>query len=399
MPANDNLIQIAKVLKSNGIQGEVMMSFPETDPVEMKEIGPVFICFDGLPVPFFMESVTPKGSVKALVKLQGIDTLEDAEEIVGQPVYAPSDWFEDEGEDGPEALIGWTLCGEDGRPVMLRGVSINGLIASESFINETLFEELSRDAGVNLFRLAMYTYGVGIIGYCTNGSRERYHEDLAKGIEYAKKQDMYVIVDWHILKDGDPNTYVDKAKVFFAEMAETYRDYDNVLYEICNEPNGVDWAAVKRYAEEVIPVIREKDPKAVIIVGNPDWSKALYDVAADPLDFDNILYTLHFYSATHGDKYREMTEKLSKEGLPIFVTEYGVTAASGDHPRDLESADKWIELLEQENISYCMWSFSKVAEASAAVRSTVPKYSGFVREDYTETGLWLLDTLAKHKTR
>ena len=46
-----------------------------------------------------------------------------------------------------------------------------------------------------------------------------------------------------------------------------------------------------------------------------------------------------------------------------------------------------------------MWSFSKVAEASAAVRSTVPKYNGFVREDYTETGLWLLDTLAKYKTR
>ena len=291
------------------------------------------------------------------------------------------------------------LCSEDGKPVMLRGVSTNGLIASESFINETLFEELSRDAGINLFRLAMYTYGVGIIGYCTNGSRERYHEDLAKGIEYAKKQDMYVIVDWHILKDGDPNTYVDKAKVFFAEMAETYRDYDNVLYEICNEPNGVDWAAVKRYAEAVIPVIREKDPKAVIIVGNPDWSKDLRSVAADPLDFDNILYTLHFYSASHGQEYRDMTEKLSREGLPIFVTEYGVTAASGDHPRDLESADKWIELLEQENISYCMWSFSKVAEASAAVRSTVPKYSGFVREDYTETGLWLLDTLAKHKTR
>ena len=296
-------------------------------------------------------------------------------------------------------VIGGKLCGEDGQPVMLRGVSTNGLIVTESFINEQLFEELSRDAGVNLFRLAMYTYGVGIIGYCTNGNRERYHDDLTRGIEYAKNQDMYVIIDWHILKDGDPNTYVDKAKTFFAEMAETYKDYDNVLYEICNEPNGVDWAAVKCYAEEVIPVIREKDPKAVIIVGNPDWSKDLYSVAADPLDFDNILYTLHFYSATHGENFREMTEKLSREGLPIFVTEYGVTAASGDSPRDLESADKWIELLEQENISYCMWSFSKVAEASSAVRSTVPKYNGFVREDYTETGLWLLDTLAKYKTR
>ena len=296
-------------------------------------------------------------------------------------------------------VVNGKLCGEDGKPVMLRGVSTNGLIVSESFINEPLFEELSRDAGVNLFRLAMYTYGVGIIGYCTKGDRERYHRDLANGIEYAKNQDMYVIVDWHILSDGDPNTYIDEAKIFFANMAETYKDYNNVLYEICNEPNKVDWPTVKKYAEEVIPVIREKDPKAVIIVGNPDWSKDLYSVAADPLDFDNILYTLHFYAATHGDKYREMTEKLSKAGLPIFVSEYGVTAASGGHPRDLESADKWIELLEQENISYCMWSFTKVAEACSAIRSTVPKYNGFVREDYTETGLWLLDTLAKHNTR
>ena len=91
-----------------------------------------------------------------------------------------------------------------------------------------------------------------------------------------------------------------------------------------------------------------------------------------------------------------MTEQVSKSGLPVFVTEFGVTAASGGHPRDLESADLWIDLLEQENISYCMWSFSKVAEACSAIRSTVPKYSGFAPEDYTETGLWLLDTLAKH---
>ena len=291
------------------------------------------------------------------------------------------------------------LCSESGEPVMLRGVSTNGLIVTESFINEDLFRELSKDAGVNLFRLAMYTYGVGIIGYCTNGDRERYHRDIENGVEYALRQDMYVIIDWHILSDGDPNTYLEEAKVFFAEMAEKYKDYSNVLYEICNEPNHVDWAAVKQYAEAVIPVIREKDPRSVIIVGNPDWSKDLYSVAADPLDFDNILYTLHFYSATHGQKYRDMTEELSQSGLPIFVSEYGVTAASGDLPRDLESADLWIDLLERENISYCMWSFSKVAEACSAIRSTVPKYSGFVQEDYTETGLWLLETLKKHSTK
>lgn len=89
----------------------------------------------------------------------------------------------------------------------------------------------------------------------------------------------------------------------------------------------------------------------------------------------------------------------SAQGLPIFVTEYGVTAANGGFPRDLESADLWVELLERERISYCMWTFSKVAEPCSAVRSTVPKYNGFVREDYTATGLWLLETLKKHATR
>ncbi len=296
-------------------------------------------------------------------------------------------------------VVDGKLCSESGEPVMLRGVSTNGLITAEDLLNEPLFEELSRDDGVNVVRLAMYTYGVGVIGYCTNGDKDRHKADIVKGVELARSNDMYVLVDWHILSDGDPNSYLDEAKLFFAEMAERFADYDNVLYEICNEPNGVDWPTVKRYAEQIIPVIRGKDPAAVIIVGNPDWSKDLYSVAADPLDFENILYTLHFYAATHGQEFRDMTEELSRDGLPIFVSEYGVTASNGGQPRDLESADLWIELLERENISYCLWSFSKSPEACSVVRSTVLKYSGFTAEDYTKTGLWLMETLEKYKTR
>ncbi len=291
------------------------------------------------------------------------------------------------------------LCSENGEPVMLRGVSTNSLITAESFLNDKLFRELSEDDGVNLFRLAMYTYGVGIVGYSTGGDKERHIKDICEGVELARQHDMYVIVDWHILSDGDPNRYADDAEAFFADVAERFSGYDNVLYEICNEPNNVDWAAVKRYAERIVPVIREKDPDSIIIVGNPDWSKDLRRVAADPLGFDNILYTLHFYSATHGQEYRDMTEELSQNGLPIFVTEFGVTASSGGFPRDLESADLWIDLLERENISWCMWSFSKAPEACSAVRSTVIGYSGFAPEDYTDTGTWLLETLAKHSSR
>ena len=300
---------------------------------------------------------------------------------------------------GKLQVVDGKLCSENGEPVMLRGVSTNGLITAEDYLNEPLFRELSRDRGVNLVRLAMYTYGVGVVGYCTGGDKDRHKRDIVQGVELAQAADMYAIVDWHILSDGDPNQYLEEAKAFFAEMAERFCSYDNVLYEICNEPNGVDWPAVKAYAEQLIPVIREKDPEAVILVGNPDWSKDLSSVFNDPLDEDNILYTLHFYAASHGQDLRDVTQQFSRMGLPVFVTEFGVTSSSGGFPRDLESADRWIELLEQENISYCMWSFSAAPEPCSALRTGVLKYSGFTEDDFNATGRWLLDTLAGHSSR
>ena len=94
-----------------------------------------------------------------------------------------------------------------------------------------------------------------------------------------------------------------------------------------------------------------------------------------------------------------LVEQLSREGFPIFVTEFGVTASSGGFPRDLESADIWIDLLERENISYCMWSFSSAPEPCSALRSGRHKYSGFERDDCNATGQWLLDILAEHNTK
>ncbi len=120
---------------------------------------------------------------------------------------------------GKLQVVDGKLCDEQGTPVMLRGVSSQELIVTESFLNEQLFEELSRDAGVNLFRLAVYTHGVGIIGYCTKGDRARYDADVQKGVELAKNEDMYVIIDWHILSDGDPNIYKEEAKEFFMRSA------------------------------------------------------------------------------------------------------------------------------------------------------------------------------------
>jgi 16S rRNA processing protein RimM len=104
------LQQIAKVLKSNGTDGGLLVGFRDIDPNEISLEEPVFIEFDGLPVPFFMLSLTPRGNSRAIVHLNDVHTLEDAEELVGQAVWA--DWEEEEGdEEGFGDLVGWTLAG------------------------------------------------------------------------------------------------------------------------------------------------------------------------------------------------------------------------------------------------------------------------------------------------
>ncbi|MBR2578414.1 MAG: glycoside hydrolase family 5 protein [Erysipelotrichaceae bacterium] len=305
-----------------------------------------------------------------------------------------------DGKDRPSVcgklqVIGTQLCDESGDPVMLRGISTHGLSVSELYINEECFNDISKVMGANVIRLALYTYGMGNVGYCTGGNKDHYLELIDKGVSYAKSSDMYVIIDWHILSDGDPNTYIEEAKEFFETVSSRYRDEKHVLYELCNEPNKVEWPDVKRYAEEIIPIIRNNDPKAIVIVGTPDWSKDVDIAAGDPLEFDNLLYTLHFYSATHRQELRDKAQAAINKGAALFVSEFGITASSGDKPYDKEEADIWISFLEDNGISYVMWNFSKAPEASAAIRRDCAKRSGFVKDDFTEAGQWLLETIAE----
>ncbi len=291
------------------------------------------------------------------------------------------------------------LCGKDGKPVMLRGVSSYGLSLSERYINDDCFHDISHLIGANVFRLALYTWGVGSVGYCSGGDKKRLMKDIDDGVAYAKNNDMYVIIDWHILDDGDPNKYIEDAKEFFDTVSKNYRDADHVIYEICNEPNKVEWSAIKEYANVIIPIIRNNDSDSLIIVGTPNWSQDVDVAANDPLDYDNLMYTLHFYSASHKQPLRDKAHAAIEKGLPIFVTEYGITASTGNIPYDIEEADVWIDFLEENGISYVMWEFSKTAEGSAAIRSDCLKDRGFERVDLSTAGQWLMDTIEKQSRK
>lgn len=196
------------------------------------------------------------------------------------------------------------LVDENGQAVQLKGISTHGLAWFPDYINEACFRQLREEWNANVIRLAMYTAEYG--GYCTGGDQDALKELIHNGVEYATAQDMYVIIDWHILSDSNPNTYLAQAKDFFGEMSELYAGHNNVLYEICNEPNGgTQWSEIKSYAEEVISVIRSHDQNGIIIVGTPNWSQYVDQAAADPITgYGNIMYALHFYAATHKESLR-----------------------------------------------------------------------------------------------
>ncbi len=294
---------------------------------------------------------------------------------------------------GPLSVSGTQLQDASQTPVQLRGISTHGLAWYPDYINAECFRQLKDEWGINAIRLAMYTAESG--GYCTDGDQDYLKALVKSGVDYATDCGMYVIIDWHILSDGNPNTYLEEAKSFFQEMAAEYADHSNVLYEICNEPNGgTSWSDVKRYAEQVIAVIREKDPDGVILVGTPNWSQYVEQAAADPItDYDNIMYTLHFYAATHTDDLRDSMVRALEAGLPIFVSEFGVCDASGNGAIDIYQADKWIELLGTWEISYMAWNLSNKSESSALLKSSCNKTSGFTQDDLSDSGKWLFEKM------
>lgn len=298
---------------------------------------------------------------------------------------------------GPLHVQGAKLVDAAGSTVQLRGISTHGLAWFGQYVNADCFSELARVWNANCVRLALYTEDYG--GYCSGGDREQLMGLVKGGIRYATDAGMYVIVDWHILSDGNPLTHKEDAKAFFRAIASEYGAQGNVIYEICNEPNGgTSWADIKSYAMEVIPVIREADPDSVIVVGTPTWSQEVDKPLADPLPFDNVMYTLHFYAATHRDDLRNRMVSCAQQGLPIFVTEFGICDASGNGAIDEASANQWVAAMNSLDISYCMWSLANKAESASAIASSCQKVSGFGQGDLAQAGHWLYQTLTSDKT-
>ena len=270
-----------------------------------------------------------------------------------------------------------------GAKFQLKGVSTHGIAWFPQYVNKDAFQTLRDNYGINTIRLAMYTnksegYGPDAV----NKGRE--------GVKYATELGMYVIIDWHILNDGNPNQHKSEAKKFFTKMSKKYGGQKNVIYEICNEPNGnVTWnKQIKPYAKTIVKTIRKHSKNAVIVIGTPTWSQDVDVVAQSPLKGKNLMYALHFYAGTHKEWNQEKLKTAHKKGLPVMVTEFSICDASGNGALDKASGNQWLRLLDRYNISYTAWSLCNKNESSALIASTCSKTSGWTNGDLSAAGKW-----------
>ncbi|MFF5291533.1 glycoside hydrolase family 5 protein [Paractinoplanes globisporus] len=271
--------------------------------------------------------------------------------------------------NGKLHVCGVHLCNQHNKTVQLRGASTHGLQYAPNCYPSAALDALARDWHADLLRIAMY---VQEGGYETDPAG--FTAKVNTLVDKAEARGMYAIVDFHILNPGDPAFNLERAKTFFAAVAKRNASKKNVLYEVANEPNGVSWAAIRAYAQKVVPVIRAQDPDAVVIVGTRGFSSLgiaegsnASETIADPVKLPNIMYAFHFYAASHKDNYRaELTRAAAK--LPMFVTEFGTVTFTGNGTFDAASTTTWLDLLDRLKVSYANWTFSDIDESSAALK-------------------------------
>ena len=292
-------------------------------------------------------------------------------------------------------VCGTTLCGEDGQPVQLRGMSTHGTQWFPHCVTAESLDVLAGDWGADVVRVSTY---VQEDGYETDP--EHFTDLASRIIGLATERGLYVIVDWHMLDPGDPNASTELATRFFTEITARHGHQDNVLYEIANEPNGVSWQAIKGYAEEVIPVVRAGDPDAVVLVGTRAWSSLGVsegsdesEIVADPVEAGNIMYTFHFYAGEHQDPYLETLARAA-DRIPVFVTEFGTQDATGDGPNDFAAAQRYLDLMAEKNISWTNWNYSDDFRSGAVFEPGTCEAGRWAEEDaLKEAGAWIRDRI------
>lgn len=250
---------------------------------------------------------------------------------------------------GQLAVKGAQLVGQDGQPVQLKGISFGWHCLALRFYNPSSVRQLVNDWGANVVRCSI---GLDLNADAFNRDPKLGYACVDSIVQGARETGAYVIIDFHSHQNN-----LKWAKEFFETVSKKYGGCPNVIYELWNEPLQIEWRECKEYAEELIPIIRRNAPKAVILVGTPTWSQDIHLADADRIQgYDNIMYVLHFYAATHTQYLRDRLEQCVNNGLPVFISECGGMTADGDGHLDPEQWKAWMQVADKHKVSWVAWS-------------------------------------------
>ncbi|HIZ54625.1 MAG TPA: glycoside hydrolase family 5 protein [Firmicutes bacterium] len=286
-----------------------------------------------------------------------------------------------------------SIVNAEGQEVLLRGVSSHGMQWFGQYVNYDVLKWLRDDWKINVFRAAMMIDEGG------------YHQDprikdkLIEAIEAAIALDLYIVVDWHNTV-GDPTPTLEEEIVFFQEIMEKYKQYPNLIYEIYNEPNGQDvrWEnKIRPFAEKMVQAIRKTDPDHLILVGTATWSQDVHEAADHPLEDPNVMYVAHFYAGTHGQSIRDQVAYALQKGVPVMVTEWGVSTCSGGGGVYLEETKEWLQFMEENRMSWINWNISDKQESSAALLPGASDKGGWTEAELSASGKLIREYLRTGK--
>ena len=272
------------------------------------------------------------------------------------------------------------IVDKNNEPVSFAGNSFfwsNDNWGGERYYKAEVVSWLKDDWKTTIVRAAMGVEDPG--GYLDNKTANK--NRVKTIVDAAIDEGIYVIIDWHS-HHAEDNT--NEAALFFQEMANLYGEYDNVIYEIYNEPLDISWSTIiKPYAISIIAAIRSIDPDNLIVVGTPEWSQRVDLAAADPITgYSNIAYTLHFYSIHHQQWLRDRASAALESGIALFVTEWG---SIGYSLVDSE-ANEWMAWCFTNKISHCNWAVNDKEEEWSILIPDASTTGGWSDDDLTKAG-------------
>ncbi|MFA5329716.1 MAG: glycoside hydrolase family 5 protein [Prolixibacteraceae bacterium] len=288
---------------------------------------------------------------------------------------------------GNLSVKGTKLTDEHDQTTVLNGVSMGWHNWWPRFYNEDAVKWLADDWKCTVVRAAMGVDPKN--GYIDKPDWSK--EKMETVIQAAIDNGIYVLIDWH-----SHSLKPDQAKTFFSEMASKYGKYPNIIYELYNEPVKDSWQQVKDYSTELIKTIRTIDPDNVILVGSPHWDQDIHLAADDPITgFSNIMYTCHFYAATHGQFLIDRCNYALSKGIPVFISESAGMEASGQGAIDYRAWQKWIDWCKSNDISLISWSVSDKSETCSMLKKSASSEGNWKEDDLKESGIKTRELLIK----